>query len=85
MAGSHVGHDTSIGVDCEVAPNAVIGGCCTIGDRVRIGMNASIVPHVTIGNGARVGAGSVVTRDIPPGETWIGVPARRLHAWDGES
>jgi UDP-N-acetylglucosamine acyltransferase len=71
MAGSHVGHDAQIGAGCEIAPNAVIGGCCTIGKRVRIGMNASIVPHVTIGDGARIGAGAVITKDVPPGETWI--------------
>lgn len=82
MAGSHVGHDSRLGVDCEVAPNAVVGGCCTIGDRVRIGMNATILPHVTIGSGARIGAGAVVTRDVPPDETWIGSPAKRLHKWE---
>jgi acyl-[acyl carrier protein]--UDP-N-acetylglucosamine O-acyltransferase len=78
MAGSHVGHDAQLGDGCEVAPNAVIGGCCTIGVRVKIGMNASILPHVTVGDGARIGAGSVVNRDVPPGETWVGSPARRI-------
>jgi acyl-[acyl carrier protein]--UDP-N-acetylglucosamine O-acyltransferase len=78
MAGSHVGHDTWMGTDCEVAPNAVIGGCCTIGDRVRIGMNASILPHIVVGDDARIGAGAVVTRDVGAGETWVGNPARAM-------
>lgn len=78
MAGAHVGHDAQIGVECNIAPNAVIGGCVTIGNRVRIGMNASILPHVCIGDGARIGAGTVVNRDVPAGETWVGVPARRI-------
>ena len=78
MAGSHVGHDVVIGEGCEVAPNAVVGGCCTIGDGVRIGMNAAINPDTTIGDGARIGSGSVVNRDVPAGETWVGVPARRI-------
>lgn len=81
MAGSHVGHDAQLGKHCEVAPNAVIGGCVTIGDRVRIGMGATIVPHVTIGDNVRIGAGSVVTKDIPVADvpqTWVGSPARRI-------
>lgn len=83
MAGSHVGHDAVLGAGCEVAPNAVIGGHCTIGDNVRIGMNATLLPYVEIGDNARVGAGAVVTKDIPAGETWVGNPARKLHAWRG--
>jgi acyl-[acyl carrier protein]--UDP-N-acetylglucosamine O-acyltransferase len=81
MSGAHAGHDAHIGADCEVAPNAVIGGCCTIGNGVRIGMGAVIRPHVKIGAYARIGMGAVVTRDVPAGETWVGNPARRLGAW----
>jgi UDP-3-O-[3-hydroxymyristoyl] glucosamine N-acyltransferase len=78
MSGSHVGHDVVIGERCEIAPNAVIGGCATLGSNVKVGMNATVLPHVNIGDGARIGAGSVVNRDVPPGETWVGVPARRI-------
>lgn len=41
-----------------------------------IGMNTLIVKPVTIGENAVVGAGSVVTKDIPSGEIWAGNPAR---------
>ena len=41
-----------------------------------IGANSTILPGVTIGEGAMVGAGSVVTRDIPARELWVGNPAR---------
>lgn len=78
MAGAHVGHDSILGRDCDVAPNAVIGGCVTIGDRVKIGMNATIRPHVTVGSEARIGMGAVVVRDVPAGEIWVGNPARRI-------
>lgn len=39
---------------------------------------AIVLPGVTIGVGAVVAAGAVVTKDVPDGETWGGVPARRL-------
>lgn len=41
-----------------------------------IGANATILPGVTIGAHAMVGAGSVVTKDIPAGQLWVGNPAR---------
>jgi len=40
-----------------------------------IGANCTILPNVTIGEGALIGAGSVVTKDVPPGEIWVGNPA----------
>lgn len=42
-----------------------------------IGANATILGGVVIGEGAMVGAGSLVTRDVPAGELWMGHPARR--------
>ena len=42
----------------------------------RIGANSTIMPDITIGKGAIVGAGSVVTRDVPPYKVVMGVPAR---------
>ena len=48
----------------------------TIGSDVWIGGGAIILPGVTIGNDAIVGAGSVVTRDVAPGATVVGNPAR---------
>lgn len=45
-----------------------------------IGANATTLPGVTIGERAMVGAGSVVTRDVPAGELWFGSPARFVGA-----
>lgn len=47
----------------------------TLKRRCRIGVNATILSHITIGEGALVGAGSVVTRDVPPGAVVFGNPA----------
>ncbi len=43
-----------------------------------IGANATILPGIEIGSGAVIGAGSVVTKSVPAGETWVGNPARKL-------
>ncbi|HIQ59198.1 MAG TPA: galactoside O-acetyltransferase [Candidatus Merdivicinus intestinavium] len=47
-----------------------------IGNDVWIGAGAVILPGVTIGDGAVIGAGSVVTHDIPPNVVAFGVPCR---------
>ena len=49
-----------------------------IGDNVWIGGGAIVLPGVTIGNNAIIGAGSVVTRDIPADTVAAGNPARVL-------
>jgi UDP-2-acetamido-3-amino-2,3-dideoxy-glucuronate N-acetyltransferase len=47
-----------------------------IGRGASIGASATILGGITIGERAMIGAGSVVTRDVPPGELWFGNPAR---------
>ena len=43
-----------------------------------IGANATILCGITIGENAMIGAGSVVTKDVPAGEIWVGNPAKFL-------
>ena len=50
----------------------------TIGNNVWIGMNCSILPGVSIGEGAIIGAGSVVTNDVPANSINFGVPCRTI-------
>jgi maltose O-acetyltransferase len=51
-----------------------------VGRNVWVGGGAIILPGVTIGDNAVIGAGSVVTRDVPPGATVFGNPARLKNA-----
>jgi hypothetical protein len=50
----------------------------TVGHDVWIGHGATVMPRVTVGTGAVIGAGSVVTKDVPPYTIVAGVPARPI-------
>jgi bifunctional UDP-N-acetylglucosamine pyrophosphorylase / glucosamine-1-phosphate N-acetyltransferase len=55
----------------------------TIGDRAYIGSDSMLVAPVRIGRGAATGAGSVVTKDVPPRRVAVGVPARIIRSLEG--
>lgn len=88
QGGIFIGNDVLIGHNVVVATlNHFIdpdrrGGMTPkpvrIGNKVWIGSNSTILPGVSIGNGSIVGAGSVVTKDVPSGSIVAGNPARLL-------
>jgi UDP-perosamine 4-acetyltransferase len=49
-----------------------------VGDFAFIGAGATVLPRLKIGRGAVIGAGAVVTKDVPAGSTVAGNPARQL-------
>ena len=49
-----------------------------VGSNVFIGSDTVVLPGVKIGDNSIIGAGAVVTKDLPPGFVWGGVPARRI-------
>jgi acetyltransferase-like isoleucine patch superfamily enzyme len=49
-----------------------------IGDNVWIGVNVVILPGIKIGDRAIVGSSAVVTKNIPSGEIWGGIPAKKI-------
>ena len=68
-----------IGDNCQMAPNVAIytaGKEVTIGDNVWLGGNTVVCPGVHIGNNVVIGAGSVVTRDIPDWSIAAGNPCK---------
>lgn len=78
MAHVHIGHDATVGNDAELAPGAVVAGWAEIGDGAKLGCNVTVLPYRKVGAGAVIGGGSVVTKDVPDGETWCGNPARKV-------
>jgi sugar O-acyltransferase (sialic acid O-acetyltransferase NeuD family) len=74
--GTLVGHETTIGNSVFVAHGCSISGKVVIEDGVFVGTHATVLPRVTIGRWATVGAGAVVTKDVPEYATVVGVPGR---------
>ena len=69
-------HDDIIGDFATFGAGAKLAGGVTVEDGAYIGAGACIRESTVIGSGAMVGMGAVVLSDVPPGETWAGVPAR---------
>ena len=56
----------------------------TLEDGVIVGSGAQVLGPITVGKDARIGANAVVTRDVPPGVTAVGIPARVVMPRDKE-
>jgi len=68
----HIGHNAQIGRRCLIASGTLVAGSATVGDDVWIGPAASISSEVTVGDGASITIGSVVTKDVAPGQRVTG-------------
>ncbi|MCE5306269.1 MAG: acetyltransferase [Acidobacteriales bacterium] len=73
-----VGHDSVLEDYVQVCPGARVSGGCRVGRHALLGSNASLTPRVTVGERAVVGANSHAVRNVAPGTTVMGCPARVL-------
>jgi serine O-acetyltransferase len=81
-----IGETAEIGDDCIIYHGVTLGGVDlnpikrhpTLGNGVVIGAGAKVLGNITIGDHSRVGANSVVIRDVAPGTTVTGIPARMI-------
>lgn len=71
-----IGHDVRIGNFSVLSPGAHVSGNSVIGEECAIGTGAVILPGIKVGDGVIVGAGAVVTKDVAPGLTVKGIPAK---------
>lgn len=66
MANTHVGHDTIVGSRCVFANSAALAGHVIVGDGVIVGGLSGIHQFVRLGDVAMIGAGAMVSQDVPP-------------------
>ena len=75
-------HDGGTLIFRKDVPDLEITKPITIGNDVYLGNNVILLPGVTIGNRVVVGAGAIVTKDIPDNSVAVGVPARVIKSAD---
>ena len=74
-----VGDDVTILQNVTLGRGKAGGGAPVIGRGVLLSADASIIGDVIVGDFAKIGAGSVVTKDVPAGCTAVGVPAQLVN------
>jgi serine O-acetyltransferase len=81
-----IGETAVVGDNVTLYQNVTLGGVSlnpgkrhpTLEDDVVIGAGAAVLGPFTVGRGARIGSNAVVLREVPPGATMVGVPARQV-------
>ncbi len=71
-----IDHECTLGDYAGLSPGATLGGNVEVGRQAFLGINAAVLHGRRIGEDTVVGAGAVVTEDLPPRVVAVGVPAR---------
>jgi serine O-acetyltransferase len=79
-----IGETAEVGDGCTIYQGVTLGGTSlartkrhpTLGKNVTVGSGAAVLGAISVGDGARIGANSVVVKDVPPNATVVGIPGR---------
>ena len=79
-----IGETAEVGDGCTIYQGVTLGGTSlqrtkrhpTLGRNVTVGSGAAVLGAIHIGDGAKIGANSVVVKDVPPNATVVGIPGR---------
>ena len=85
-----IGETAEVGDDCTIYQGVTLGGTTlnkgkrhpTLGRYVTVSAGAKILGPFTVGDGAKVGSNAVVLKEVPPGATVVGIPARIVNKTD---
>ena len=78
MPGVVLTHDNQINDFATLCARVTLGGTVLVGEAAYLGMGAMVRERLEVGEGSTLGMGAVLLRDLPDGETWVGVPAQPL-------
>ena len=73
-----ISHDARLGAFCSLMSGVHVSGHVTLGRGVYVGTGASLIQDVTVGDWTVIGAGAVVTSNLPGGQIAVGVPAKAI-------
>lgn len=84
-----IGETASVGHNCSILHHVTLGGSGkkgftrhpTVGDGVLLGAGATVLGAVEIGSGSQVGAGTLMTSDLPPHSIAVGVPGKIIGSY----
>src|SRR5712672_4230877 len=87
-----IGETAELGDDCTLYHGVTLGGTTwnrgkrhpSLGNGVVIGAGAKLLGPISVGDRARIGSNAVVVKDVPPGATAVGIPARIVEKKAGD-
>jgi len=78
MPGVVLTHDNVVRDFATLCARVTLGGNVLVGEAAYLGMGALVREGVEVGHDSVLGMGAVLLRDLPPGETWVGLPANSI-------